>query len=89
MEQNRMAVQIWKTGTRRGIVYVEGKERAERVIAAARRAEQTFASLPTEKILPGSMAVYSDKKGRPFAWQITFDIKCWSDVIAAAGGGEA
>lgn len=38
-----------------------------------------------EELLPGAMAVYSDRKGRAFAWQICFDLRDWEAVANAAG----
>ncbi|GAB4463419.1 MAG: hypothetical protein OHK0029_31990 [Armatimonadaceae bacterium] len=70
----KMATRMWKDGTRRGIVYVEGRESAQRVLeAAGKRSEK----LPQE-----AMAEYRDRKGRPFAWQIAFDIGKWDQVAA-------
>jgi len=87
-----MASRVWKDGTRRGIAYVEGREAAERALTAAGR-------MPVAAVLPraskngvaaldGAMAVYTDQKGRPFAWQFPFDIKEWEAVRAAAGVAE-
>lgn len=84
-----MASRIWKDGARRGIVYVEGREAAERVMQAAGVADdfgpgRKIASGETEAHLRGAMAVYSDKRGRPFAWQIPFDLGRWEQVTQAA-----
>jgi hypothetical protein len=65
---------MWKDGTRRGIVYVEGKETAERVLLAAGRDEG--------KLRESAMAIYQDKRGKVFAWQIAFDIGRWDSVAA-------
>jgi hypothetical protein len=84
-----MASRIWKDGMRRGIAYVEGREVAERVmeIAGRRKAEAAVpvprkAANDVEVALVGAMAVYADKKGKPFAWQIPFDIGHWDAVSA-------
>lgn len=57
--------------------------------AALNGTTQTRRRIPTapaeEIALDGAMAVYSDKRGRPFAWQIPFDIKCWEKVAAVLG----
>jgi hypothetical protein len=37
---------------------------------------------PQELALDGAMAVYTDRRGRPFAWQIPFDIGHWDQVAA-------
>lgn len=70
-----MTARVWKDGTRRGIAYIEGKENAERVLAAAGR---TGVALPEV-----AMAVYQDRRGRAFAWQFVFDIGHWEQVQAA------
>ena len=84
-----MANSIWKEGARRGIAYVEDKDTAEQImqIAGRRRTEavKRAASLDAvqESALNGAMAVYVDKIGRPFAWQIPFDLGQWDRVAAA------
>lgn len=70
-----MTARMWKDGMKRGIVYVEGKESAQRAMEACGR---NGTPLPE-----GAMAVYSDKRGRAYAWQITFDIGRWEQVAAA------
>lgn len=85
-----MASRVWKDG-RRGIAYVEGREIAEQVIAmAGRRAapvlpRRAATSGRSDAALMGAMAVYSDRRGRPFAWQIPFDIGHWDRVTALVG----
>jgi hypothetical protein len=71
------------------MVYVEGKESAQRVLEAAgttptdsppaRRARP----VGVEAYLQGAMAVYLDSRGRPFAWQILFDASRLPAVEAA------
>ncbi len=94
-----MTCRVWKDGKRRGIAYVEGREAAERVmmIAGRRRLPEAAAggpaptrrripAVPAEEIaLDGAMAVYSDKRGKPFAWQIPFDIGYWEKVAEELG----
>jgi hypothetical protein len=91
-----MASRVWKDGTRRGIVYVEGREAAEQVMQATgrvappapvktrtRRAGHVAGGPgPEETAMNGAMAVYLDRKGKPFAWQIPFDIGHWDRVAA-------
>ncbi len=83
-----MASRVWKDGTRRGIAYVEGRDVAEKVASAAGRpfvattARNATALEAQEALLGGAMAVYSDRRGRPFAWQIPFDIAHWEQVTA-------
>ncbi len=94
-----MASRVWKDGKRRGIAYVEGREAAERIMTIAGRrrlveaaesgttpTRRRIPSVPAEEIaLDGAMAVYCDKRGRPFAWQIPFDIGCWEKVAEELG----
>lgn len=67
-----MNARLWKIGTRRGIAYVEGRENALKVMAAA----------GIEGELRGAMGVYTDRKGRAFAWLIAFDARRWEEVSA-------
>ena len=69
-----MANQIWKLNGRRGIVYVEGKGTAERVLGLC---GEEIANLSDR-----AMAIYSDRRGRAFAWQIPFDLTQWDTVSA-------
>ncbi len=79
-------------------MYVEGRDTAEKVMAVAGRKQQQAASgsparrrpaaaaqAPAETFLEGAMAVYLDRRGRPFAWQIPFDISEWDRVTALIG----
>lgn len=58
------------------MVYVEGRETAEKILAVA-----GLPGLPVptgkgkalEAQLNGPVAVYTDRRGRAFAWQIPFD----------------
>jgi len=38
-----------------------------------------------DAVMEGAMAVYSDRRGKPFAWQIPFDAAHWEAVTAAIG----
>ena len=80
------AVRLWRDGNRRGIAYVEGREMAERVLAATGKAlaPQVRPGKDNDAELPGTMAVYRDRRGRAFAWQIPFDIVCWDSVASLA-----
>ena len=81
-----MASRMWKLGTRRAMAYVEGQEIAQKVQEAAGKLpeEPRPKRRPRglEAQLSGAMAVYVDGKGRPFAWQIPFDVRRW-DAVAA------
>lgn len=85
-----MTSSVWKVGTRRAMVYVEGKESAQRVLEAAGTPLPDLMSIPRstrpvgiEAQLLGAMAVYLDRKGKPFAWQILFDASRLPAVEAA------
>nr|CAA9229489.1 hypothetical protein AVDCRST_MAG63-901 [uncultured Armatimonadetes bacterium] len=90
-----MASTVWKDGARRGIAYVEGREAAERVMAAAGSApppppvrggrQARAAGAVGVSALDRAMAIYVDRKGRPFAWQIPFPIERWEHVAALVG----
>ncbi len=104
---------MWKDGARRGIVYVEEREAAEKVMAlrgaanpvpagrAAFQLRRRTASVasrsavvpisPVEAELKGraAMAVYLDRKGKPFAWQIPFALEDWDRVVALVGSEAA
>ncbi len=75
-----MASRIWKDGARRGIAYVEDREMAQQVLCATGSAKPRAGGLPE-----GAMAVYLDRRGRPFAWQIPFDIGHWERIAALLG----
>lgn len=63
------------TGRRKGD---GGAPPARRTVAPARGDAQ-------EAALTGAMAVYLDRRGRPFAWQIPFDMGQWDAVTALIG----
>lgn len=75
-----MASRIWKDGARRGIAYVEDRVVAEQVLCAAGCQKRRAGGMPE-----GAMAVYLDRRGRPFAWQIPFDIGNWERIAALVG----
>jgi hypothetical protein len=80
-----MKASLWKIGTRRAMAYVEGRENLERLLVAAGRPPEPLkrgAGLEAE--LKQAVAVYTDPKGRPFAWLIAFDSRCWDEVSAVA-----
>jgi len=83
---------VWRDGTRRGIAYVEGREAAEQVMEIAGRVAPPTGGhrrgVDVEAQMGGAMAVYSDQKGRPFAWQIPFDIGFWDRIAALVNGAE-
>lgn len=81
-----MNARLWKIGTRRAMAYVEGRENRDLVLMAAGKPPEPVkrgASLEAE--LAGAVAVYTDRKGRPFAWLIAFDAGRWDEVNALVG----
>ena len=93
---------LWKVGTRRGMAYAEGRELAERILSASGQAcvssesvepvtggKRKTANSPADSLLPGTMAVYLDRRGKPFAWQIAFDVRYWDTVSAMVNGETA
>ena len=79
---------VWKDGMRRGIAYVEGRETAEQVRSALGKEDLAAGRrIGRDDALTGiAMAVYLDNRGRPFAWQFTFDIALWERVAALVEG---
>jgi hypothetical protein len=74
----------WKITTRRGIAYVEGWDTVQRVREAAGLGlREVKRGASVEDYLLGHMAVYLDRRGKPFAWLVPFDLKCWEAVNAA------
>lgn len=80
-----MEIVVWKVTSRRGVAYVEGRDAAERVLAAVGREPGGVKAKAWDKSLLGAMAVYLDRKGKPFAWLVPFDWVDCERVSAAAG----
>ncbi|WP_309709258.1 hypothetical protein [Armatimonas sp.] len=81
-----MNARLWKIGTRRAMAYVEGRENRDLLLTAAGKLPEPVkrgASLEAE--LRGAVAVYTDRKGKPFAWLIAFDPGRWDEVSALVG----
>ena len=65
---------LWKMSGRHGVAYVQDAALAGELLAT------------DPKNLPkAAMAVYYDKKGRAFAWQVRFDTERWEDLIKRLG----
>ena len=61
---------LWKMSGRHGVAYVQDATLAGELLAT------------DPKNLPqAAMAVYYDKKGRAFAWQVRFDTERWEDLV--------
>ena len=63
-------------------VVQEAKPAATR---GSRRHTKTVSPQEAALQTSGAMAVYWDRKGRPFAWQIPFDLACWEQVASVIG----
>jgi len=59
----------------------------QHAVAYLRSADLAGELLQTEPRLlaRAAMAVYYDRKGKAFAWQIRFDVTRWNEVIARLG----
>jgi hypothetical protein len=83
-----MRSRVWKDGTRRAIAYVEGREVAETLKETLGKVQEEVRKVSKEEALTkAAMAVYLDKKGKPFAWQFAFDVALWERVSAVVGAG--
>lgn len=80
-----MAGKVWNVSTRRGIAYVEGMEAARRVLDVLGRASVPRRGGGSDSHLLGAMAVYTDARGRPYAWLVPFDLSDRERVVAAGG----
>ncbi len=68
------AGKLWKMSGRHGVAYVQDAALAGELLAT------------DPKNLPkAAMAVYYDKKGRAFAWQVRFDTERWEDLVKRLG----
>ncbi len=62
--------QAWKMNGRYGVAYVRDAALAGELLA-----------VEPKRLAGAAMAVYYDKKGRAFAWQVRFDAARWDDVL--------
>ena len=65
---------LWKMAGRHGVAYVKDAALAGELLATEPK------NLPK-----AAMAVYYDKKGRAFAWQVRFDTERWEDFVKRLG----
>jgi hypothetical protein len=65
---------LWKMSGKNGVAYVK-----DAVIAG-----ELLATEP-KNLAKRAMAVYYDKKGKAFAWQVRFDTDRWEEVMRRLG----
>lgn len=61
---------LWKMSGKNGVAYIKDAALAGELLA-----------IDPKKLAQAAMAVYYDKKGRPFAWQVRFDTDRWEEVL--------
>ncbi len=64
----------WRMNSRHAVAYVHDAVLAGELLATEPR-----------HVARAAMAVYYDRKGRPFAWQVRFDAARWHEVIGRLG----
>ncbi len=73
-EASGAAGRAWRMNSRHAVAYVHDAVLAGELLATEPR-----------HVARAAMAVYYDRKGRPFAWQVRFDAARWQEVIARLG----
>ena len=68
------AGRLWKMSGRHGVAYVQDPALAGELLA-----------IDPKNLARAAMAVYYDKKGRAFAWQVRFDTERWEDLMKRLG----
>jgi hypothetical protein len=66
--------EIWRMAGKNGVAYVTSSALAGQLLATDPR-----------NLIKKAMAVYYDKKGRAYAWQIRFDTDRWEEVAQRLG----
>ena len=61
----------WKMSGRHAVAYVHDAVLASELLAT-----------DPKRVAQAAMAVYYDRKGKPFAWQLRFDAQRWDEVVA-------
>ncbi len=61
----------WKMSGRHAVAYVHNAVLAGELLAT-----------DPKRVAQAAMAVYYDRKGKPFAWQLRFDANRWDEVVA-------
>lgn len=65
---------LWKMSGRNGVAYVRDAALAGELLRT-----------DLKNLTRAAMAVYYDKKGRAFAWQVRFDTERWEEVVKRLG----
>jgi hypothetical protein len=65
---------LWKMSGRNGVAYIKDAALAGELLA-----------IDPKKLAQAAMAVYYDKKGKAFAWQVRFDTERWEEVMRRLG----
>lgn len=61
---------LWKMSGKNGVAYVRDAALAGELLG-----------IEPKKLALAAMAVYHDKRGRPFAWQVRFDAARWEEIL--------
>ncbi len=61
---------VWKMSGKNGVAYVKDAALAGELLA-----------VDAKKLATAAMAVYYDKRGKPFAWQVRFDAERWEEIL--------
>ena len=64
----------WKMNGKHAVAYLRCAELASELLATE-----------TRHLAKAAMAVYYDRKGKAFAWQVRFDTERWEEVTARLG----
>lgn len=74
MEKSGTDGQAWRMSGRHAVAYLRNAALAGELLATEPR-----------HLAKAAMAVYYDRKGKAFAWQVRFDAERWDEVIARLG----
>jgi hypothetical protein len=61
---------LWRMSGRHGVAYVKNAQLAGELL-----------DIEPRNLAKAAMAVYYDRKGRAFAWQIRIDTARWDDLV--------
>jgi len=74
MEKSGAEGQAWRMSGRHAVAYLRCAVLASELLAT-----------DTRHLAKAAMAVYYDRKGKAFAWQVRFDTERWEEVTARLG----